>query len=104
MPPAQQSRSWCITSFNTEGFKDRIEAQPKIKYAVWQLERCPDTGRLHVQAYVEWKAGIRLAAAKRQIGDAQAHLEVRRGTREQARDYCTKEESRVEGPWTVCPA
>lgn len=29
------------------------------------------------------------------------HLEVRHGTREQARDYCKKEETRIEGPYEI---
>lgn len=39
-----------------------------------------------------------MGPVKRLIG-ADVHLEKRRGTRLQARDYCRKEESRVEGPF-----
>ena len=27
------------------------------------------------------------------------HLEIRRGTQQQARDYCQKHDTRVDGPW-----
>lgn len=105
MPRAtSQSRSWLITSFNVDSFRDNVDFT-NIKYGIWQVEECPDTGKLHVQGYFEWRSPVRLAAAKRAIGDPQAHLEARRGSREQARDYCSKEESRRDGPWSVrlCP-
>lgn len=70
-----------------------------VRYAVWQLEKAPSTGTLHHQGYVEFKQPLSMKAAKGALGDAGVHLEPRKGTREQAREYCMKADSRVEGPW-----
>lgn len=67
-------------------------------YMVYQLER-GEQGTEHFQGYVEFRTRRTLAAAKRLLGQERAHLERRRGTRNQAIDYCKKEESRVSGPW-----
>lgn len=71
---------------------------PHVRYAVSQKEKCPTTGREHYQGYVEFTKPLRLAAAQAQLGEEKAHLEPRRGTREQARDYCKKLETRIEDP------
>jgi len=90
------TRNVCFTSFN-------LECAPilgdVIKYAVYQHEKCPETERLHVQGYLEFSKSLRYAAIKKLLGDPAVHLEARRGTREQAIEYCKKEESRIDGPW-----
>lgn len=72
-----------------------------VRYAIFQLERGESTGRLHVQGYVEFKRPTRRSAAKLAIGNVTANVQERRGTRIQARDYASKEETRVSGPWSV---
>jgi len=69
-----------------------------IKYCVYQLEACPETRRLHFQGYVIWTKKKTLTYCKTQ--HATAHWEPRRGTHEQARDYCKKEDTRS----TMCEA
>ena len=51
----------------------------------------------HVQGYIEFNCQLRLNAAKRLISQ-RAHLEVRRGSQQQAIAYCEKQETRLEGP------
>lgn len=70
-----------------------------MHYLVYQVELCPNTGRPHLQGYVEFKRSVRLNSAKKLLGDATAHFEPRQGSRDQARAYCMKEESRQNGPW-----
>lgn len=72
---------------------------PSIRGAVWQQERCPTTERLHLQGYVEFDRPCRIRQAKIALGYNDAHLEERKGSREQAIDYATKEDTRVAGPW-----
>lgn len=68
-----------------------------VTYFVAQLERAPDTGREHWQGYVEFSCKKRLHSVQAFIGDEKAHCELRRGTSQQAADYCKKAESRVPG-------
>lgn len=43
-----------------EGVMRDIGASNGTRYCIGQLERCPDTGRLHIQGYVECKSPQRL--------------------------------------------
>lgn len=99
------SRHWCLTAFSPDGHisddaaASFITNSDLIRYASWQRERCPDTGRDHLQAYIELVRPARLSAARKLFSAWGIHLEPRRGTREQARDYTRKDDSRSGGPW-----
>jgi len=74
----------------------------QIRRWVGQLERGHDTGRLHLQAYVEFIQPVHFGTIKnmlRDIGLDGCHIESARGSWKQNYDYCTKEDTRVEGPW-----
>ncbi len=58
------------------------------------------TGRIHAQIYLEFRREIALDQLRRLPGLAGAHCDPRRGTAEQAQAYCSKEESRVRGPFS----
>lgn len=68
------------------------------RYVVYQLES-GDEGTNHYQGYVEFVGKKTLAAVKKLI--SQAHWEPRRGTAEEAKQYCKKAETRVSGPWEL---
>lgn len=109
MPIHSSHKNWCVTLNNPaiviEGFPpsvyNHIEAAkcvfqvPDVQYSVFQIERGA-TGTVHAQAYVQFKASVTLVQA-RVILDPRCHLEVRKGTHAQARDYCTKAGTRCEG-------
>jgi hypothetical protein len=63
------------------------------------MEQCPETARLHLQGYLYASRKIGGVKVKEYLGDNTAHLEGARGSPIQNRDYCTKQETRVEGPW-----
>ena len=76
-----------------------LDSAGKIRYCCVQIERGE---KLHLQGYAEFTKPQRFRRIKRLLGGEfrkRIHLERRRGTREQARDYCRKEESRVDGPY-----
>ncbi len=91
-------RSWCYTWHDPKTERISWEEVGHVRMAVWQLEKAPTTGKLHHQGYVEFAKPTRMGVLQRAMKGV--HVEMRRGTREQAIKYCQKEESREAGPWT----
>nr|WAE42646.1 MAG: replication associated protein [Cressdnaviricota sp.] len=90
---------WMFTAFESKLKKvPEVMFVDQYKYLVYQLEKCPDTGRYHYQGYVAFLAKKRLTTLKK--FDPTIHWEMRRGTHKEAFDYCTKEDTRIDGPWT----
>lgn len=99
-------RNWCFTIFeiNDEPITEQTILDipaASCRYAVWQLELCPESGRRHFQGYIEFERPKRLGGVQTVLGSRTAHCEKRRGTRKQAIAYCRKEDSRIGGPWDV---
>lgn len=81
---------------------DDEEWKKKVRYCIWQYEIAPETGRKHVQGYVELHTPVRIPGMKDLMGTPKAHLEGRKGTRDQARAYCQKADTRdpeLGGPY-----
>lgn len=93
-----QSRRWVFTLNNPDplGPPDWDEWS-HLRYAVCQLER-GEQGTLHLQGYCSFGRPVRLGFLRELL--PRAHWEVARGNEEQCNAYCTKEETRVDGPWT----
>lgn len=100
---ANSARAYCFTINNPDGplsLDDGIQEE-FVRYLVYQREK-GETGTEHYQGYVELKKTCRIAALKKWGPDwARGHYEVRRGSPQQAREYATKEETRVDGPWEL---
>lgn len=93
---ANRLRNWCFTSYDWEQFKVPDE-DPDFRYCVYQPEACPTTKKYHYQGYIEFNKAKAFSTVKELLGDPTVHLEPRRGTREQARAYCMKDDSRLPG-------
>nr|WDW25890.1 MAG: replication-associated protein [Cressdnaviricota sp.] len=98
-------KGWCFTKFwdpaepfLPQEFLQRVVNSGIATYAVGQVEMAPETGRLHLQGYLQLGVKNRLTWVKKHV-DGDAHWEPTRGTPKEARDYCMKEETRVDGPW-----
>jgi len=93
-----QLKNVCVTLNNPDFPAADLTFDPAhVSYAVWQLER-GENGTLHIQAYVELKQRARYAQIVQRIPQfAGAHFEKRRGSAQEASDYCEKEDTRVEG-------
>lgn len=94
---ATNTRNICFTVNNPTCNELPFNAA-ETNYAIWQLEKGEANGTLHLQGYVEFKRPLSFHAIKKILGKT-AHLEKRKGTRDQARNYCRKEDTRAEGPW-----
>jgi len=91
------SRSWCFTINNPEAQLDVLfEEWDCLRYVIWQMEMGED-GTVHFQGYLELDRAQRRSYVHALLPGAALFL--RQGTRDQARDYCCKETSRIEGPW-----
>lgn len=99
-----RSKYWCFTvnNYTTEDEQSlkSLFLHGKCTYLVFQREE-GESGTPHLQGYIELHDRLRLACVKRLGGLQRAHLELRRGTAEQARAYCLKEESRTSTPLVV---
>lgn len=61
------------------------------------MERCPDTGKLHVQGYLRYSAQIAFASIQPVF--VPGHIELCMGNEQQNVEYCSKAECRVIGPF-----
>ncbi len=86
-----RQRHWCFTSF-----LEHIPAvfdQDIVRYCVYQRETGEAKQRDHFQGYIEFFDPMRMGQIKSILGEC--HLEPRRGSRHQAREYCRKKASAV---------
>lgn len=65
-----------------------------VEYLVWQWEVSPSTNRLHVQGYVRFPGRKTMKTVKKYFGEDSLHLEPARGSEEECKLYCTKEDTR----------
>lgn len=90
------SRHYCLTFFS----EPKIKLCNKIRYAIYGEEIAPETKKVHWQTYIELYSPTRMSGIKKMYNDNTIHIEKRNGTREQARDYCKKDNKYTEhGKW-----
>eukprot|EP00455_Lapot_gusevi_P028518 TRINITY_DN3045_c0_g1_i3.p2 TRINITY_DN3045_c0_g1~~TRINITY_DN3045_c0_g1_i3.p2 ORF type:complete len:193 (-),score=45.39 TRINITY_DN3045_c0_g1_i3:502-1080(-) len=108
----KQYAHWVLTAYELENFQHAVNHLVEQKQEPWrflryQLEKCPDTGRMHYQDYVWWKRDTRFQAIKKKFNDESLSCHAVRPKNgdtldvaiAKARNYVKKEESRVDGPW-----
>lgn len=99
---SERLRNWLFTCFDlSDKFTEWTEdTKPEdVRYLVYQPERCPDTGREHLQGYIELSKSYRRSAVQGLLSNGRIHLEARQASREKARRYCLKDDTRT-GPAT----
>lgn len=93
------SRRYCFTCFETDTLLDLDDVQ-YLKYGIYQLELSPTTGAPHFQGYLHFSRPVRMAHCKNIPGLEKAHFESAKGSPQSNISYCSKLDSRLDGPWT----
>lgn len=94
-----QGTRWIFTIKSGEFQTEKVDVS-KIKYIVFQLEKGEGENHFeHYQGYMVLKSNHKLPGVKKILACDSAHLEVCHGTHDQCIAYCTKEETRIAGPW-----
>jgi len=93
-----QSKYFIFTRFSNHGSLSTEEVEDQLRplcsYYIFQEEEAPETGRRHLQGYVCLLQRSRCSTFSRRFA---CHAELRKGSHQQAKAYCSKEESRVAG-------
>jgi len=100
--PTPQGKYWCWTLNNpTEEDIENLQVlqilHPKVEFLCFQLEE-GESKTPHLQGYIEFNTRVTLKQAKLIVSE-RCHIERRKGTADQARAYCIKEDGRLDGPW-----
>ena len=90
-----RGRYWCFTLNNPlateiQGAARLVRDDQRVTYVCWGVER-GESGTPHLQGYLELSAKLRLGGVRKLSGLGRAHFELRKGTQEQAIEYCRKE-------------
>ena len=121
--PALQSKHWPFTWYprgDWEAYRDDPALKDKaemaledvgkifdddlVQYMIAQAELCPTTGRMHIQGYLQIKNRWTFARVKKFI--IKTHMPdcciaAARGTADQNRTYCSKDDTRVPDTETL---
>jgi len=87
--------SKCVAPFNWPLCD--VGADKEIQTLVYQQEVCPESGKVHIQGYVEFSKPCRFQFCQAVLGVGNANHSVRYKTREACVRYCTKEDTRAPG-------
>lgn len=99
---SKSHRHICFTTYNES---PPVYREDEMRYLIYQREKCPTSGKLHWQGYVEFFRKITFNTIKKIFNDNTIHLESRRGNRDQAREYCMKNDTQIipaveHGSWS----
>ena len=102
MPRQPSWKNVCFTLNNpteseTKALQEAV-ARAGLRYIVYQKE-LGESKTPHFQGYAESTKQLNMEQWKSKLGSTRYHLERRMGTQAEARKYCMKEDTRMEGPW-----
>lgn len=97
----KQARRWCFTAYWNSGENPVLRCRSigrkcladdsGIRYLLFGREFCPNTGRRHLQGYIEFKTPWRLSRLQTLFGSVKPHFESAQGTASENIKYCSKE-------------
>lgn len=94
----KSARAFTGTCFDVVGWNPTWDPETMV-YLVFQQEKCPTSGKEHIQFFIRVKKPIKFTGVQKLLGLKQgtSWLMVSRGSDEDNQKYCTKPASRVEG-------
>jgi len=90
---AKRQTDWCFTLYGVTIEQTIARMGPQAQFVIAGDETCPKTSRKHVQGFIQMSYPTTLAQLRKLHA---GHYETRRGTSQEARDYCTKEGTYLE--------
>jgi len=102
----QSAKNWCFTinnptavdNANLDYLTDPLHrVSIELNYVIYQLER-GEEGTPHYQGYLQFNKRRTITQIKAFLG-FRVHLEVAKGSPISNKEYCSKSDGRVEGPY-----
>ncbi|QRI55564.1 hypothetical protein [Bifidobacterium longum] len=97
------ARDWMLTISAEKHTRQDVEELLDILGAyIFQQEEGGKSDYPHFQAFLQLQTPVHMGTLKnkfKKAGFNDAHIEMRKGTVQDCVDYCSKEETRVDGPW-----
>lgn len=95
----EQATRWIFVYNNAPAlWKPPFDAS-RVKYMIWQREKGETE---HVQGYLRFARKTRFNAVIKYLAEGhKIHVEIAKGSEKQNKEYCSKEETRVDGPWEL---
>lgn len=95
--PNSKLTHWCFTAWpEDEGAFIDFASWDGCYYGIYQLEKCPDTGKLHFQGFASFNPQKRRKQIVDLLAPYKCHVEGARNPYKAAR-YCEKEDTRLPG-------
>lgn len=95
------ARRWCFTWNNPGEQLEKWKELPEgVRFLIWQAER-GRLGTVHLQGYAEFTRTVRMTGVKIILGSEEVHVEKSRGSSSENIAYCTKEDTKIAGPWRL---
>lgn len=88
-------RRFAVTIWKDD-LKSLVYDNSKIRYAIFGLEKCPTTKKVHIQGYIETFKKIRYNAVKKIFNDKTMHVGNAIADRKDNINYCKKDGNYIE--------
>ena len=103
MSTNSQCRRYCLT-INNETRSDEelctyVQGLEHFKYCIFQREKGHEKETPHIQMFLVFTISKRFSTVKDYFPTA--HIEKAQGSSVQCRDYCSKEDTRISGPYEL---
>lgn len=90
MPGSRKQTNFCFTLFDYNEWTPPL-IDERVRYLCFGEEKCPTTGRPHLQGFICYTKPTLLRDAQAEDFDNRAALKVARGTVDQNIEYCSKD-------------